>query len=92
MDAHANHATATPVGRGRQSRRPARRPRVFGETEVRPAPTHEQIAQRAFEFYLARGDGEGDALGDWLSAERELGTGPNTGVTVGDLSDPERYH
>jgi hypothetical protein len=36
-------------------------------------PTYEQISQRAYEIYLARGSA-GDALADWLQAERELGT------------------
>ena len=35
-------------------------------------PTTEQIRQRAYEIYLARGDGPGDELQDWLQAERNL--------------------
>jgi hypothetical protein len=35
-------------------------------------PSHEQIAQRAFELYLARGGYEGSEVGDWLRAESEL--------------------
>jgi hypothetical protein len=38
------------------------------------APTHDQIARRAFELYLSRGAREGSALNDWLIAERELRT------------------
>jgi len=34
-----------------------------------PGPTHEQIAQRAFELYQLQSAG---ALQDWLNAEREL--------------------
>lgn len=34
--------------------------------------THDQIAQRAFEIYRARGSGHGDPMNDWLQAEREL--------------------
>jgi hypothetical protein len=30
------------------------------------------IAQRAYDIYLARGAEEGHALDDWLQAEREL--------------------
>lgn len=33
---------------------------------------HEDIARRAFEIYRARGAGDGDALTDWVQAEREL--------------------
>jgi uncharacterized membrane protein len=36
------------------------------------APTHEQIARRAYELYLERGDKPGDAREDWLTAENEL--------------------
>lgn len=36
------------------------------------APTHEQIARRAYEFYLERGQQTGDAREDWQRAEKEL--------------------
>jgi uncharacterized protein YndB with AHSA1/START domain len=36
------------------------------------APTHEAIAIRAYELYLARGRTEGHAREDWLEAERQL--------------------
>ena len=36
------------------------------------APTHEEIAARSYELYLARGGQPGDAEQDWLQAEREL--------------------
>jgi len=32
----------------------------------------DRVAQRAYELYLARGGGDGQAIDDWLSAEREL--------------------
>lgn len=36
-------------------------------------PAHEhQIRLRAYEIYRARREGEGDALSDWLQAEREF--------------------
>ena len=35
-------------------------------------PTHEQIAKRAYELYLARGSQEGNHEDDWLMAEAEL--------------------
>lgn len=38
----------------------------------KPAPTPEQIQQRAYKIYLARGDAPGTELSDWLQAEREL--------------------
>jgi hypothetical protein len=36
------------------------------------APTHEAIALRAYELYLARGRTDGQAQEDWLEAERQL--------------------
>ena len=36
------------------------------------APTHEEIALRAYEIYMERGGAPGDALQDWTRAEREL--------------------
>jgi hypothetical protein len=35
-------------------------------------PTVEQIARRAYELYLDRGQTSGHELEDWLQAEREL--------------------
>jgi hypothetical protein len=34
----------------------------------------ERIQTRAYEIYLARNGGSGDALSDWLQAEREIGS------------------
>ena len=34
----------------------------------------QRVAQRAYELYLARGAGDGQAMDDWLIAERELRT------------------
>jgi len=34
--------------------------------------TEDEVRIRAFEIYLARGPGSGDAVSDWLKAEREL--------------------
>ena len=36
-------------------------------------PTHEQIATRSFEIYLARGAQPGHEVDDWFQALRELG-------------------
>jgi hypothetical protein len=41
----------------------------------RPGPTHEQIARRAYEIFLARGGAPGHHEEDWLQAERELRLG-----------------
>jgi hypothetical protein len=38
----------------------------------RPPTKEQEIAQRAYFVYLARGSGDGHALDDWLQAEQEL--------------------
>ncbi len=47
-----------------------------GATTVRPAGangvTKQQIAQRAYELFVARGGSHGYDIEDWLKAEREL--------------------
>lgn len=45
----------------------------------------ESIERRAYELYLARGVADGDALSDWLQAEREVLASPAT--MRGDASD-----
>jgi len=39
-----------------------------GDTSV-----EDRVRNRAYEIYLSREGGPGDALGDWLQAEREIG-------------------
>jgi Protein of unknown function (DUF2934) len=39
---------------------------------LKPVPSHEDIAFRAWELYQMRAASEGGALNDWLAAEREL--------------------
>jgi hypothetical protein len=36
------------------------------------APSHDEIAKRSYELFLARGGEHGHAEEDWLTAEREL--------------------
>ena len=55
--------TATPAA---QAAAPARSNTVL---------THEQIARRAYEIFLARGGQHGSAEQDWQQAERELRLG-----------------
>ena len=38
-------------------------------------PTHEQVARRAYEIFLARGGTPGNPEHDWFQAERELSLG-----------------
>lgn len=44
----------------------------MSETKSPVAPTEEQIRERAYEIYLARGCEAGHDTSDWLAAEREL--------------------
>lgn len=44
-------------------------------TPVRTGPTHEQIARRAYEIFMARGGQPGNPEQDWAQAERELQLG-----------------
>ncbi len=37
-----------------------------------PKPTHDDVARRAYERFLARGATDGRASEDWFEAEREL--------------------
>ncbi|MCI0489990.1 MAG: DUF2934 domain-containing protein [Blastocatellia bacterium] len=61
---------------------------ISAEASESPAaiatPMAEEIGQRAYEIYLARGGGEGHAIEDWLQAEREL-----LGINDGDQVIPE---
>ena len=41
-------------------------------TEATLAPSHDEIAMRAYEIYLARGAASGSDLDNWLEAERQL--------------------
>lgn len=45
---------------------------VAVKASAKPTPTREQIARRAFELFVARGGMNGNALEDWVRAEREL--------------------
>ena len=47
-------------------------PQSAGDTTA-AVPDRDRIALRAYELYLARGEAEGDAVEDWLTAEREFG-------------------
>lgn len=40
--------------------------------KIDPKKLEEEIRKRAHEIFLARGEAEGDALSDWLQAEKEI--------------------
>ena len=45
---------------------------VVSDRKDFPAPTHDEIAQRAYDRYLERGASDGTDVDDWLEAERDL--------------------
>lgn len=50
-----------------------RKPRSQAAAAVmQPTVSQDDIARRAYEYYVARGYQAGDPLDDWLRAEREL--------------------
>jgi hypothetical protein len=51
-----------------------RRDAAAGSQPAKSTPTvsEERIRERAYHVYLARGMAPGDAISDWLQAEREL--------------------
>lgn len=46
--------------------------RPIGGAAVTTKSSHEEIARRAYELYIARGAGDGLDLHDWLEAELQL--------------------
>ncbi len=48
---------------------------------AKPAPTHDEIAARAYQIYQERGYAPGDPMQDWLQAERELSAAKPKQVT-----------
>jgi hypothetical protein len=49
----------------------------FQKHVIKRVPTREEIEQRAYKLFLARGAGDGHDLEDWIQAERELQEGDN---------------
>jgi uncharacterized protein YndB with AHSA1/START domain len=47
-------------------------PQFYRDVASVAAPTHEEIAQRAYELYLERGQAPGYEAENWLQAEKEL--------------------
>jgi DUF2934 family protein len=48
---------------------------VANEQHAHPTnarPSHDQVAERAYEFFLARGGTDGHDVEDWLRAEDQL--------------------
>jgi hypothetical protein len=75
MRTRATHPATPSTSHGPLTHRPGQRRGSSRKTRASDDVSYEQIVRRAHEIYLARGDGEGDALSDWLAAERELNAG-----------------
>jgi hypothetical protein len=45
-------------------------------------PPHEEIARRAYDLYVSRGQAHGNDLGDWLDAELQVITASPPRTTV----------
>jgi hypothetical protein len=67
-----NHATAAKAVHTPKTSKPTPSTITATEPVIETEPTIEQIRQRAYELYLFRGERPGDAVEDWLEAEREL--------------------
>jgi hypothetical protein len=92
MGTHRPQAALPSATSGRLPRSPARRKIVYTALDTGLAITHDEIARRAYEIYEARGAAEGDALSDWLTAERELRQRINTASATPVHSDRDIYH
>ncbi len=51
--------------------------RATGASRPAPGPTHDEIAEAAYQRYLKRGAGHGSDFDDWVEAERELRARPD---------------
>jgi hypothetical protein len=92
MRTHTSHTGDAPVSHPHAHRARGSYLEIPAKPDAVPAVTHEQIAQRAYELYLARGGGQGDAVGDWLAAERELRGGRRVLPPLSKHSDSDLAH
>jgi hypothetical protein len=49
-----------------------------GKLKAQVKPSHDEIAERAFQIYLERDGAPGDPMQDWIRAEQELTAKPKT--------------
>jgi hypothetical protein len=59
-------------------------------TDSNSTPTHEQIARRAYEIFIERGQPAGQDLEHWLEAERQLRAAGQSNNTTQLSSPPAR--
>lgn len=92
MRTHLTHPSEVPVGHPHAHHARRRYLEVPAKPEAPLDVSHEQIERRAYELYLARGGRAGDALGDWLAAERELLSGTPVSPRLTKHSDSDLAH
>ena len=92
MRTHVTHAGEVPVSHPHAHHARRRYLEVPAKPEAPREISREQIEQRAYELYLARGGRPGDALGDWLAAERELRLGTPVFPPLAKHTDSDLAH
>ena len=92
MRTHSIYAGEAPVSHARVPHARHRYLEVPGKMDLVREVAHEDIARRAYEIFLARGARDGDALGDWLAAERELKGGVAVFPPLTKRSDSDVAH
>jgi len=48
------------------------------KSKAKVKPSHDEIAEKAFQIYLERNGAPGDPMQDWIRAEQELTAAPKT--------------
>ena len=92
MRTHVTHAGEVPVSHPHAHHARRHYLEVPAKPDTRREISREQIEQRAYELYLARGGRPGDALGDWLAAERELLSGTPVFQPLAKHTDSDLAH
>jgi len=92
MRTHMTHAGEVPVSHPHAHHARRHYLEVPAKPDTRREISREQIEQRAYELYLARGGRPGDALGDWLAAERELLSGTPVFPPLAKHTDSDLAH
>jgi hypothetical protein len=64
--------SAPKASKARTSRTSSKATGAVASTAAKHTPTHDEIAARSYELFLARGSEHGHAEEDWLRAEAEL--------------------
>src|SRR4051812_49416354 len=66
------HASCGRARMAKRKREEEAQPATAPTSDPASNPDRDRVAERAYELYLARGGGDGQAMEDWLVAEMEL--------------------